>query len=858
MLMITELFSMLSNLDVTKGKGGKLNISANLKRNRIRSISAYSSNSIFYFQTITSDQATPEEMGMVSRVLEKSYASFVVACISLMPFHRIKADDQASIEEYLSQFHQNMGIAHGADETMGRMLGLVSTLGETATAKKKDDDDEDKDHHEPTDEELKETQAFLEECWRKSYGSCTRFIKIISETVSLNDMYSIDPIDPLTRTIQERYEAVLDELNTWGFVGDATADMLDGPDDAALEYMSDEEILAGADMDDGDDFDEDMYPELDSYLTEGQRGLDPDELEKARKELRENWEREHPGVPMPKGRNRAHDETLTEGNVKAAVNSIMFSLESVSENKIKSCSNLTKLNSLEAKLNKLKNKYAKYLTRYKKKYKENQKKGSNSKLSIRFNGETITNPKAFMQQYGAYIKIINKRLKLVEKRRAELRSRKGIPDTGKKLEESAINTLTDLDLESVDYCISVVESCINAPDEEVFGEVITEASKRQLYDQIDQLQQELDDLRADYAADMTDMDQRNKTLGNAVNQKQAALQQEMRVAKHSQEEARKQKLRNTQMTRDLHKANMSERELQAKLKELQKEKNQLEKQVASAKNSAPQGYTPPQRDVPEPDYDSDDLSLTLTYDKSRPRSGLNVARAAANGQTKFTTFDKEVFTNMDMKKSNEAIPTFTRASIGFIVDETEQVVTRDVLIGIKVYIHKAAAMDLINDIYNCLINKRKFLKFVKWISGEEKSLADLLFGFKELKTDALNSRGKTQWASAFRRRKRWAKMSVPYLMKEYTPNGSLVLTMNEVQFIRDEYGIDIMNPDHVNMIMDASFLLGFVILDQANEMCYITYDGHGGNFQQYTYAMLEREQQTSDRMLRELYRSISR
>jgi len=41
-------------------------------------------------------------------------------------------------------------------------------------------------------------------------------------------------------------------------------------------------------------------------------------------------------------------------------------------------------------------------------------------------------------------------------------------------------------------------------------------------------------------------------------------------------------------------------------------------------------------------------------------------------------------------------------------------------------------------------------------------------------------------------------------------------------------------------------------------MCYITYDGHDGQFQQYTYPMLEREQQNSDRMLRELYRSISR
>ena len=213
---------------------------------------------------------------------------------------------------------------------------------------------------------------------------------------------------------------------------------------------------------------------------------------------------------------------------------------------------------------------------------------------------------------------------------------------------------------------------------------------------------------------------------------------------------------------------------------------------------------------------------------------------------------------MDVKKANEAIPMFARATISFIVDETEEVVARDVLIGVKAYIHKAPASELVNDVYNCIINKRKFLRFVKFITGEERSLSDLLFGFKELKNDALDARSSAgEWRQAFKRRRRWAKMSVPYLMKEYTPNGTLVMTMNEVQFIKDQYGIDIMKPDHVRMIMDADFLLGFIIIDQAEEMVYVTYDGHGYGFQQYTYPMLERERQQTDREMRNLYRTIA-
>ena len=68
-----------------------------------------------------------------------------------------------------------------------------------------------------------------------------------------------------------------------------------------------------------------------------------------------------------------------------------------------------------------------------------------------------------------------------------------------------------------------------------------------------------------------------------------------------------------------------------------------------------------------------------------------------------------------------------------------------------------------------------------------------------------------------------------------------------------------MLPSHVEMLMDHNFLLGFVVLDQANELCYVCYDGKGGNMETYTYAMLERsDTDKSDRMLRELYRSMAR
>lgn len=818
--MIAELFSMLSTLDITK-VNGKARLSVNMNRKRIRSISAFSSNSIFYFKTIFVDQATPEEVAMVSRMLERSYASFVVACIGLMPFHRVKADDQAAIESYLQQFHQNLGISDGSGKVMTKLFSLADSLSESVS-----------------ESDLAATRQFLMECWDKSRKNCSRYVNMVADHLrSVNEMYSVDPIDPVTRVFQESYLKRLDELDSWGFIGEATANMLDNFDE--LASLSDADIIksmmSDPDYDDDDDPDEDEV--LDDLL------------------------------------GKTTGEAITEGNVRGAVNSIIFSLESVSENKIKSCSSLATLAQLEARLNKLKNKYAKYLNRYKRKHKENQEKKSKSKLIIRFNGETISNPKAFMKQYGGYVKIINKRLKMVEDRRAELRKKKGLPsDTGKDatLGESAIGTLSDLDLQVIDHLLELADKQLNAPDSEVFLEkvVVTPADPSGTYrvdartgapakgtspaypktnstyvddqgawdsglkhnstqdtvDTLVKLQQEINGLKAS----------RDQALGNNAKIKQDTVALRRQYASMEKQFGRT----NAQQLASLGIYASTQKELQAKIMELEKE-NQKLKGTAS------------------PD-DSSDSSFSVDWNKSKPAGGINLGKVAANGQTNFQTFDNKIFTDMDMKKANDAIPTFAKATIGFVIDETEQVVNRDVLVGIKVNVDRIPALTMINDIYNCIINKRQFLKFVKWISGEEKSLADLLFGFKELRSDALGSRGAGRWSAAFRRRKRWKDMSVPYLMKSFTPNGTIVLTMNEVQYIRDEYGVDVMRPDHVKMLMDSSFLLGFVVLDQANEIVYVSYDGEEGNCQQYTYAMLERSDRDNERYLREIYRAFSR
>lgn len=711
--MFSELAGLLASLDISKGSAGNSakskarNILMRANKQKIGSISAYSSNSIFYFPTIVSDQMMPSEQAMIIRMIEKNYASFVVACVSLLPVHHISADDSAAITNYLQIFHQNMGMKSVDPNVMAKVFGYASKTLQESTGVSEDD--------------FKAFQDFLYECWQKSKETNQDYIKIVSETVSINDMFTKDPIDPRTKLLQEQFNRQNAELEEWGFLGEATADMFD--DD--MELTDDDYD----DLDEEDPDDEDEDPELNNMID----------------------------------RMLGENASMNEGNVHQSINSIKFSIESVSENKILSCQSLTKLNAMEGKLNKLKGKYAKYLNRYKAKVKENAEEGTKKSLAIRFNNAVISNPKAFMQQYGEYIKIINKRLKMIEKRRKILRDRKGLSESA---EVNPLTDLTQMDFDAIDYCIRSIDECITAKDEDIF--ILTEAKDEDNYTRI-------------------------------------------KVSEKESLESDREKLADA---RDL--INTYQSDADSYKEKIQKQDAEL-KTIKDAKAKS---------------------ARLMPKDSVKP-------------------FERSVFTDMDMKKANDAIPMFAKATISFVIDDTGEVMNRDILIGIKAYLHLAPAAELVTDIYNCIINKRKFLRFVKFITGEERSLSDLLFGINELKTDALSNKSESgRWRSAFRSRRRWSKISIPKLMKEYTPNGTLVITMNEVNYLKDQYGIDIMRSDHVKMLMDADFLLGFVIIDQANEMVYVTYDGHGYGFQQYTYNMLERAAEISQREMMQLYRAF--
>ena len=123
-----------------------------------------------------------------------------------------------------------------------------------------------------------------------------------------------------------------------------------------------------------------------------------------------------------------------------------------------------------------------------------------------------------------------------------------------------------------------------------------------------------------------------------------------------------------------------------------------------------------------------------------------------------------------------------------------------------------------------------------------------------------NIRGKgemAKWADAIDHRKRLCRLSKGFLSKKpYLPNLSIVLSMDDIKDIEHLVGYNLLEDTHRAIkFMKDSFLLTFVIADDATETAYILYDGHS-SYAEYPYSALKRENERNADTMSALAKSM--
>lgn len=196
----------------------------------------------------------------------------------------------------------------------------------------------------------------------------------------------------------------------------------------------------------------------------------------------------------------------------------------------------------------------------------------------------------------------------------------------------------------------------------------------------------------------------------------------------------------------------------------------------------------------------------------------------------------------DVKKSNELVPTTMHVRVVIVNDANEAVDTVDFIVGVKAVMHPIKSEEMIENVYNGCRQNGPFFNFVRWTTGEISFMKDLVLKVNETKLDVYNrSSGASHWWMALKRRKNIAKLrNKVFLPGGILPNTSIVVTMEEVDYIKTRYGYDLMQENVVNKVMGEYFLLAFVIVDMAGEIAHFMFDGQT-SYQSTTFDGLRRE-----------------
>lgn len=210
----------------------------------------------------------------------------------------------------------------------------------------------------------------------------------------------------------------------------------------------------------------------------------------------------------------------------------------------------------------------------------------------------------------------------------------------------------------------------------------------------------------------------------------------------------------------------------------------------------------------------------------------------------------------DVKKCNELVPTTLSLTLQ-VKDGSNFGGVSNFVIGVKGLLHPVNSDDMISNLLSGYKSGNKFFNFLRWSSGEIKFIKDLILNMDNIKEDVVRKHAKngSGWWSALKRRRNIAALRRIKGSGRILPNTTIVCSINEIDELKEAYGVDLMNPASIKKIMKTFFLLGFVVVDDSQELCHFIFDGEN-NYQVVSFNGLEKEN-NSKNDFKDIYKLIN-
>lgn len=227
--------------------------------------------------------------------------------------------------------------------------------------------------------------------------------------------------------------------------------------------------------------------------------------------------------------------------------------------------------------------------------------------------------------------------------------------------------------------------------------------------------------------------------------------------------------------------------------------------------------------------DSDKFAVTATKDP----------QPMVAGKMTFPT----LMSNNDVKKANELQPTVVE--IKFVSTATGEPIDANAFIGIKTKLYAADSMDIINHVISKRVNKLSLYNLIKATSGEIEFWRDFIFALKKAKVDAISStrRGSSSklW-KVLERRSIASKLN--HLLSsrnDATAITTLAISMYEVEYLRKNEDIDLLDSRVARQLLDEYNLIGIAVVDDSTESVRFIFDTGDDEYELYSFGSLKKK-----------------
>ena len=202
--------------------------------------------------------------------------------------------------------------------------------------------------------------------------------------------------------------------------------------------------------------------------------------------------------------------------------------------------------------------------------------------------------------------------------------------------------------------------------------------------------------------------------------------------------------------------------------------------------------------------------------------------------------------DIDYKKSNELQPTLMTVVYNVLSPDGKNAYDKKAFVaGIKSRMVGSDAMEIVERLSATAKNKLTFKDIIRATTGEISLVKDFIAATKQAKINAKNAakRGETakMWNLLSARAKKNKVTGTGMRSNEAACITTLVINQETVNYLANQYKINLDSPKVAAEIMDSFNLLALVIADEANEVAKFLYDGNN-SFELIAYSSLSKDQ----------------